>query len=132
MKGIYNYYNIGAYNDNPVMRGVKTAAGCLDINPGTPWDTRKKAIKYGASFIANGYINQGQDTMYYQKFNTGPNTSYYRYTHQYMTNILAPASESLSTYDSYSSLGLLDKAYVFKIPVYNSMPTNPTTHPPVK
>ena len=132
LKGIYNYYNIGAYNDNPVMRGLKAAAGCVDYNENTPWDTREKAIKYGASFIAGGYISVGQDTMYYQKFNTGPNTKTPRYTHQYMTNILAPASESLSTYDSYNSLKLLNKAYVFKIPVYNSMPTDMTTHPPVK
>ena len=132
LKGIYNYYNIGAYGSNPVIRGVVAAAGFVDDNDGTPWNTREKAIKYGASFIANGYINQGQDTLYYQKFNTGPNASAIRYTHQYMTNILAPASESLSTYDSYSELGLLNKAYVFKIPVYNSMPTWFTTHPPVK
>ena len=132
LKGIYNYYNIGAYNDNPVMRGLKAAAGCVDYNDNTPWDSRAKSIKYGASFIAGGYISAGQDTMYYQKFNTGPNAKSPRYTHQYMTNILAPASESLSTYNSYSSLKLLDKAYVFKIPVYNSMPTEFTTHPPVK
>ncbi len=132
LKGIYNYYNIGAYGSNPVNRGLQAAAGCVDSNDGTPWNSREKAIKYGASFIANGYINKGQDTMYYQKFNTGPNATATRYTHQYMTNILAPASESLSTYDSYNSLKLLDKAYVFKIPVYNSMPSDFTTHPPVK
>ncbi len=68
--------------------------------------------------------------MYYQKFNTGPNAPY-RYIHQYMTNISAPASESLSTYESYSELKLLNKAYVFKIPVYKSMPTYFTSHPPV-
>ncbi len=132
LKGIYNYYNIGAYGSNPVIRGVGAAAGFVDDNDGTPWNTRQKAIKYGASFIANGYINQGQDTLYYQKFNTGPNATSIRYTHQYMTNILAPASESLSTYDSYSELKLLDKAYVFKIPVYNSMPSWFTSHPLVK
>jgi len=132
LKGIYNFYNIGAYGSNPVIRGVVAAAGFVDNNDGTPWNTRAKAIKYGASFIANGYINQGQDTMYYQKFNTGPNATTNRYTHQYMTNILAPASESLTTYESYNSLNILNNAYVFKIPVYNSMPTEFTTHPPVK
>ena len=132
LKGIYNFYNIGAYGSNPVIRGVVAAAGFVDNNDGTPWNTRAKAIKYGASFIANGYINQGQDTMYYQKFNTGPNATTNRYTHQYMTNILAPASESLTTYESYNSLNILNNAYVFKIPVYNSMPTEFTTHPLVK
>ena len=49
-----------------------------------------------------------------------------------MTNILAPASESLSTYRSYKSLGILNKKLVFKIPVFNSMPTSNTSHPIVK
>ena len=129
LTGIYNFYNIGAYGSNPVNRGLKTAAGCLDSEDGTPWDTPERAIKYGASFIANGYVNKGQNTMYYQKFNTGPNATAKRYTHQYMTNILAPAGESLSTYESYADLKLLNKSYVFKIPVYDSMPTEHTMHP---
>ena len=89
------------------------------------------ASKYGGKFIAEGYINKGQDTMYYQKFNTGPNNYFPKYTHQYMTNILAPASESLSTYRSYTELEILNKGLVFKIPVYSSMPSQITTHPPV-
>ena len=129
LKGMYNYYNIGAYGANPVQRGLQTAAGCVDENDGTPWNSRKKAIVYGANFIANGYVNQGQDTMYYQKFNTSPRATLPKFTHQYMTNILAPAGESLSTYESYSNLKLINKPYVFKIPVYTNMPTNSTTHP---
>ena len=69
--------------------------------------------------------------MYYQKFNTGPDAIYSSFTHQYMTNILAPASESLSTYYSYDDLNILQKALVFKIPVYKNMPTEQTSHPPV-
>lgn len=130
-KNIYNYYNIGAYGSNPVMRGLQAAAGCVDVNPGTPWNTRAKAIKYGANFIADGYISQGQYTMFYQKFNVSPNTPYGKYTNQYMTNILAPASESLSTYDSYVNQRVLNQGYVFKIPVYTNMPTEFTSHPPV-
>ena len=131
LKGIYNYYNIGAYGTNPVLRGLAVAAGYVDNLDGTPWNSREKAIKYGAKFIADGYINAGQDTMYYQKFNTGPDAIYSSFTHQYMTNILAPASESLSTYYSYDDLNILQKALVFKIPVYDDMPTEITSHPPV-
>lgn len=130
LEGIYNYYNIGAYGDNPTIRGLAAAAGYVDDLDDTPWNTRRKAIIYGARFIANGYINKGQDTLFYQKFNVGPNAPV-KYTHQYMTNIIAPASESLSTYYSYEDLGITDKAFVFKIPVYEEMPTNPTSHPPV-
>lgn len=133
LKGIYNFYNIGAYGDNPVLRGLAAAAGYVDDLDETPWNTRYKAIVNGASFVANGYINRGQDTLYYQKFDVDSNTTYYnRYSHQYMTNILAPASESLSTYRSYKSLGILNKKLVFKIPVFNSMPTSITSHPIVK
>lgn len=127
----YNMYNIGSYGDNPVLRGLAAAAGYVDKLDGTPWDSIEKAIQYGAKFIAEGYISKGQDTLYYQKFNTGPNSHYSKYTHQYMTNILAPANEGLSTYRSYTKLGLINKKLVFKIPVYDQMPASNTTHPPV-
>ncbi|MDO4369244.1 MAG: hypothetical protein Q4C29_01760 [bacterium] len=130
LKGYYNYYNIGAYGDNPQARSLATAAGYVDDNYGTPWNTREKAIVYGARFIAKGYINQGQNTLFYQKFNVGPNTKV-KYTHQYMTNIIAPASEALSIYRSYKDLNLLNKAFVFRIPVYKNMPTEHTSHMPV-
>lgn len=130
LKGYYNYYNIGAYGENPQARALAAAAGYVDDNYNTPWNTRKKAIIYGARFIANGYINQGQNTLFYQKFNVGPNTKV-KYTHQYMTNIIAPASEGLSIYRSYKDMNLLNKAFVFRIPVYKNMPTEHTSHMPV-
>ena len=34
-----------------------------------------------------------------------------------MTNVKAPSSEAISTYQSLSELGELDKAYVFYIPI---------------
>ena len=129
LKHIYNFYNIGAYGSNPVVRGLAAAAGYVDDQSGTPWNTYNKAIKNGAGFIAGGYISKGQDTLFYQKFNVGPRNYYNKYTHQYMTNILAPASESLSSYRSYSSI--LVKPYTFKIPVYKNMPIT-TTHPLAK
>ena len=132
LKGIYNFYNIGSYGSNPVIRGLAAAAGYVDDLDGTPWNSYSKAVNYGAKFIANGYISKGQDTLFYQKFNVGPRNYFNKYTHQYMTNILAPASESLSTYRSYSNMNILNKAYTFKIPVYNSMPTEMSTHPIVK
>lgn len=130
LKGYYNYYNIGAYGENPQLRSLATAAGYVDDNYGTPWNTRGKAIVNGARFIASGYINQGQYTLFYQKFNVGPNTKV-KYTHQYMTNVIAPASESLSIYRSYKDIKLLNKSFVFRIPVYKNMPTEYTSHMPV-
>lgn len=128
LTGYYNYYNIGAYGSNPVIRGLAVAAGYIGELDGTPWDTREKAIKYGAKFIAENYTGAGQDTLYFQKFNTGPSGNY---NNQFMTNVTAPASEAISTYDSYNEIGITSKGLSFKIPVYKNMPSNATTLPPI-
>jgi len=129
LKGAYNYYNIGAYGDVPVARGLAVAKGYIGTFDGTPWDTREKAIKFGAKFIANDYISKGQYTMYFQKWNVAPNASYTAHTHQYMTNITAPASEALSTYYTYTDLNMMNTPFVFSIPIYNDMPNEFTVHP---
>ena len=120
--GYYNFFNIGAYEKtingtkySTIVMGLVTA-----MNNG--WNTIDKAIEGGASFLANGYINQGQGTLYYQKFNVRPKATYSSYTHQYMTNIQAPATEGNQTYNSYSSSDILNQSFIFEIPVYNNMP----------
>ena len=134
LDGYYNFFNIGAYQDDytnsAVTRGVAVAAGYVGSYDGTPWDTREKAIKYGSKFIADGYVSKGQDTMYFQKFNTKDGAYYPSYTNQYMTNIIAPASEALDTFDAYSDMKYLDNAFTFLIPVYKNMPEEFTSHPP--
>jgi len=131
LNGVYNYYNIGAYGSDPVTRGLAAAKGLVDNYDGTPWNSREKAIKYGAKYIAEGYISQGQNTIYYEKFNTGPGASQPSYTHQYQTNIIAPASESLYMRNAYQGQKILNTAFVFNIPVYKNMPSNYTIHPPI-
>ena len=137
LKGYYNYYNIGAYQDSitssSVARGLAVAGELTDKGYylGTPWDTREKAIMYGAYFIADSYINKGQNTMYLQKFNVANGAYFPSYTHQYMTNVMAPASEAFSTWQTNNNLGLLDTAYTFAIPVYDNMPSDFTTLPPI-
>jgi len=136
LDGVYNYYNIGAYEDDytdsSVTRGLAAAKGLVDNNEGTPWDTREKAIVYGAKFIAEGYIAKKQNTLYYQKFNTAYKANYASYTHQYMTNITAPLSESLSTYSTYKEIygkSFSNTSFTFLIPVYQDMPNGFTSHP---
>ena len=47
-----------------------------------------------------------------------------------MTNILAPASESLNSYNTYiKDLNLINEEFTFIIPVYKNMPEEFTTHP---
>lgn len=130
--GYYNFYNIGAYGSDPLTRGLAYAAGLLGNTAyGVPWDTIDKSIGGGAKFIANGYISKGQYTLYFQKFNVSPTSSYSRFTHQYMTNVNAPTAEALSTYSSYNKANQLNTAYTFAIPIYKNMPEDVVTLPPV-
>lgn len=113
----YNPYNIGAYSGaNPVMNGMNYAK-----NAG--WDTKEKAVYGGAKFIAQGYINKGQNTVYFQKFNVANGASKVA-THQYMTNVTVGYTESLSTKASYSAYGITEESLVFMIPVYRNMPSS--------
>ncbi len=127
--GIYNYFNIGAYGSykSPQIRGLIWANGGIDASVheyGRPWNSKEKAIMGGAFYIVGAYVNNGQNTLYYQKFNVAPDAFYPTYTHQYMTNIRAASSEAYSTYKSYRDNSLLGNSYEFLIPVYNNMPND--------
>ena len=127
-KGYYNFFNIGAYEVtidgvkySAVTRGLAYAAK-LVRDTGSLWNKIDVSIKEGSAFLANGYINKGQGTLYYQKFNVSPDAYYSNYTHQYMTNVQAPATEGNSTYNSYKKSGILNEPIIFEIPVYKNMP----------
>lgn len=116
-EGYYNYFNVrasGTTEKEIIENGLSYAKS-------QGWNTHYKSLAGGAETIGNGYILKGQDTLYLEKFNV--DGSYHPlYTHQYMQNIQAPASESLSTKKMYANAGSLDCAFVFKIPVFKSMP----------
>lgn len=121
--GYYNFFNIGAYETtidgvkySAVTRGLAYAAKLIDRD-GNPWNNIETAIKEGSSTLANSYVTKGQQTVFYQKFNIGPNAGS-PYAHQYMTNIQAPAIEGASSYNSYKKGNLLNTKFVFDIPVY--------------
>jgi beta-N-acetylglucosaminidase len=126
-EGLYNFYNIGA-NDgtNAVANGLLWAAGgtAKATTYGRPWTTPYKSIVGGAKYIAANYINVGQNTLYFQKFNVKPNDTKYLYLHQYMTNVQAPYSEGRTTRAAYNSLGILSNTMIFYIPVYSNMPAS--------
>lgn len=112
--GYYNFFNIGANSgSDPVSNGLKYAKS-------KKWTDPVTSINGGASYIASQYVKRGQDTVYFQKFNT---VSKPYYSHQYMQNLAGAASEANTTYNSYSNLGILNNTYVFYIPVYKSMPS---------
>ena len=117
--GYYNYYNIGANSSSDPVANALNFAKTTDEKYMLPWNTPYKAIVGGAIWIGTGYIDKGQDTLYYQKFNVVNQV----WTHQYMTNIMAPYQESEDIYKSYKKLDILDAPYVFVIPYYKNMPT---------
>lgn len=120
-KGYYNFYNIGAYatsTGSAVANGLEYAKKSGSYQ--RPWDSPVKAIQGGAESIASGYVKKGQNTGYFQKFNT-VYSPYYQ--HQYMQNIAAAMSEGRTTYNSYNSLDMLNNKFVFFIPVYKNMPS---------
>lgn len=131
--GYYNFYNIGATaGSDPIGNGLKYATGTTSNNTQKeryllPWNSQYKAIVGGAKWIGYGYINNNQDTLYYQKFNVVNKV----WTHQYMANVMAPASESVTIKNAYSNLGILDNSFTFIIPYYRNMPTE-ACKPPVK
>jgi len=115
-QGYYNYFNVkasGKTEKEIIENGLSYAKS-------QGWNTHYKSLSGGAATIGNGYILKGQDTPYLEKFNVDGNYNPL-YTHQYMQNIQAPASESLTTKRMYTNAGSLDSAFVFKIPVYIGM-----------
>lgn len=124
-KGYYNFFNYGAYAGSQygTYHGAVTNGAIYAKNEG--WNTPYKCLVGSAKKIGNSYINKGQNTLYYQKFNVaGENL----YNHQYMTNVQAPSSEG-SIRASKATAAEKAGALTFIIPVYKSMPTAATTLP---
>ena len=136
-EGYYNYYNIGAtQGSDPIANGLnfaKTGGSMSDTNKQKcliPWDSPYKSIVGGGYWIGMSYINSvhKQNTLYFQKFNTSnPSNSYF--WHQYMGNIMSPASEAPRIKSSYTSLGIIDNSFTFIIPYYKNMPATPCQLP---
>ena len=126
--GIYNFYNIGAFdtpNGNAAVKGLQWAAGSGSY--GRPWNSAAKSIIGGAQYLGASYINVGQNTLYTQKFNVTNKNSLF--SHQYMTNIQSPATECLTSYNAYRNNNLLNSSMLFEIPVYSNMPSQAVSKP---
>ncbi len=121
-EGLYNYYNIGAASSDPIRLGLEHAFR-------KQWTSRMASLEGGASFLCSDYISAGQDTLYLQKFDVDASHNGVL-THQYMQNIVAPYNEAASAYKGYLATGLLnDTPYVFRIPVYQNMPSGKSMKP---
>lgn len=138
-KGLYNFYNIGATSSSEPMGAIKNGLQYAKDGKGAseqtktkyliPWNNKEKAITGGGIFIGSSYINIGQDTIYLQKFHVTSNNGGELFWHQYMTNVLAPYSESKLIYNGYANMNMLNNSMTFIIPVYNNMPETPVENP---
>lgn len=126
--GYYNYFNIGASGSTDsavITSGLKYAKK-------QGWTSPYLSILGGSNFIRKEYVGindtynvKGQMTGYLQKWDPyGPVYA----GHQYMQNIVAPYSESATTYKSYSSFsGYQNYKYIFYIPIFTGAPNTTST-----
>lgn len=121
-EGYYNYYNIqatGATREEIIINGLNEAKS-------EGWNNRYVSLLNGSTKVAQRYILRGQDTIYLQKFDVDGSYDG-RYWHQYMQNLCAPSNEAYNVKRAYEAIGMLNEAFVFKIPVYNNMPKSGVT-----
>ena len=113
--GYYNFFNFNAYGSTKeqIYRSGLTYAKKQG------WTSRKLSINGGAVKIGAGYINKGQNTLYFEKFNVVNKDALY--SHQYMSNVTAALTEGQSVAKGYADK---NQAFTFKIPVYQNMPSS--------
>ncbi len=121
--GYYNLFNVGASGKGEeavILNGLAYAKS-------QGWDTPKKSIMGGIGLVKR-YINRGQDTLYYQKFNV---TYKPYYANQYAQNLFDAQSIGSILKGYYKNAGLLDSSFTFVIPLYTDMPSSPCKSPSV-
>lgn len=125
----FNFFNVRAYATSSASALVNGAIYAKSTNTAyyLPWTNQYKSILGGAAILASGYISKQQDTLYLQKFDVVDGGNGY-YSHQYMTNVVAPTSEATSLKKAYTQ-EMLNSTLVFSIPVYLNMPQTPAVKP---
>lgn len=124
-KGYYNFFNINAYGNgsSTIIKNALTHAKSQG------WTDPEKSIKGGAKFVAKEYINDGQSTLYLQKFDVD-NSDGSLYWHQYMQNVSAAKSEGQTILKTYRSIdSKLSQKFNFIIPIYENMPATKCEQP---
>ena len=122
----YNFFNIGASDTgDAILNGLQYADS-------KGWHCPYTSIVEGAMFNSDEYINAGQNTAYFYKFDCVGNKilkagetqtiSSSNLYHQYMTNIQDPYTQSATLFSTYTDEGLLDENLNFIIPVFDNMP----------
>ncbi len=116
-EGYYNYFNIGASGQTSqeiYKNGMEEAKR-------ENWNNRYASLLGGAKKIYDRYMERQQTTLYFQKFDVAMGAVSW---HQYMQNVRAPLSEGMRVREGYQSYGIMDSAFVFRIPVFGDMPAS--------
>lgn len=122
--GYYNFLNIkasGSTDSQVIVNGLEYAKN-------NNWTDPEISIKAGAKVLAKNYINDGQDTLYLQKFDVD-NSDGTLYYFQYMQNVSVCLTEGSNARKAYEELGLIDSSIEFIIPVYENMPETACPEP---
>ena len=116
--GYYNFLNVNASGSGSATI-IKNA---LEYAKKQDWTDPEKSIKGGAKFLAEGYIQYGQNTLYLQKFDVDDSDGDL-YWHQYQQNVSAAKTESMDIMKTYKEIdSKLDMPFNFVIPVFENMP----------
>lgn len=97
--GAYNYFGIGAYDNNPNY--------AMTFAKNNGWTTPAKAIIGGAKFVRGDYISKGQNTLYRMRWNPK-----HPATHQYATDINWCKHQATNINYYYKKIGLKGLYYV--------------------
>ena len=112
---VYNLFNIkvSGNSEEGFKQGAKFA-----YEQG--WTSKAASIIGGAKFLREKYLDKGQATLYFQKYNVVDKNNLYN--NQYMQNINAARSEGNIVYNGYKNNGMIDSHFEFTIPLYENMP----------
>ena len=119
---VYNLFNINVSGNSSegLLAGAKFA-----YEQG--WTTKAASIEGGAKFLREKYLDKGQSTLYFQKYNVVDKSNLYN--HQYMQNIRAANDEGNIVYNGYKTNEMLDSHFEFTIPLYENMPISNSVRP---
>lgn len=106
---VYNVYGAGSFIDDAILWGANAAYK-------NSWFSIDESIIGGAKWIADGYISQGQDTLYKMKWDLNYKASPWTNPHQYATDV------AWAKQQTYRIKELVDKmsapSIVFEVPVF--------------
>ena len=90
------------------------------------WNTIEKSLIGGIDFVANGYLSEGQDTMYFEKFDVIANSFY---SHQYAQDVMYAQNQGERLRKILEGINATEYAYTFVIPLYENMPNTACKRP---